>query len=140
MIAVAREKIAARSAGNARAVEVDLTATAIPPERYDLVCTLLALHHIEDVRALLRVFHEMVAPGGWLCVSDLDQEDGSFHGAGFTGHSGFSRGAFAAWLEEAGFGDVRITTVGSVEKMTASGMRAFPLFLAVARRDASGAP
>lgn len=135
MIAVAREKIAAGGATNARAIELDLTSGAPPmSERYDLVCTLLALHHIEDVPALLRTFHALVVPGGHVCVADLDAEDGSFHGAGFSGHAGFARSAISSWLEAAGFREVRISTVTEVEKETASGRRRFPLFLALARR------
>jgi 2-polyprenyl-3-methyl-5-hydroxy-6-metoxy-1,4-benzoquinol methylase len=134
MIAVAREKIAAAAVTNAEAVAVDLTESAPPPDRYDLLCTLLTLHHIADVPALLRTFHRMVVPGGLVCVADLDQEDGSFHGPGFDGHSGFPRERMAAWLEAAGFRDVRLSTVTAIDKQTAAGMRRFPLFLAIARR------
>jgi ubiquinone/menaquinone biosynthesis C-methylase UbiE len=134
MIAVAREKIAAAGASNATAIEADLTSSPAPSATYDLVCTLMTLHHIPDVPALLRTFHRLVAPGGYLCVSDLDKEDGSFHGAGFAGHSGFARSTVAAWLSEAGFSDVELSTVAEIDKETASGRRRFPLFLAVARR------
>jgi ubiquinone/menaquinone biosynthesis C-methylase UbiE len=134
MIAVAREKIAASGASNATAIEVDLTSAPAPGAAYDLVCTLLTLHHIPDVPAILRTFHRLLAPGGYLCVADLDKEDGSFHGAGFAGHSGFARDTLASWLSEAGFRDVEISTVGEIDRETAAGRRRFPLFLAVARR------
>ena len=133
MLAVAREKIATSGATNVAAVEVDLTSAPRPAARYDLVCTLLTLHHIQDVPALLRTFRQMIAPGGYLAVSDLDEEDGSFHGAGFTGHSGFARNTMAKWLSEAGFRDVELSTVTEIEKQTAAGKRRFPLFLAIAR-------
>ncbi|HET7752548.1 MAG TPA: class I SAM-dependent methyltransferase [Anaeromyxobacteraceae bacterium] len=134
MIAVAREKIAASGATNARAIVLDLTGAAPAAASYDLVCTLLTLHHIPDVPALLRTFHQLLVPGGYVCVSDLDEEDGSFHGAGFEGHSGFPRGTITSWLEAAGFSDVRISTVAEIDKETAAGRRRFPLFLAIARR------
>jgi ubiquinone/menaquinone biosynthesis C-methylase UbiE len=134
MIAVAREKIAATGVANVRAVEVDLTSAPVPEERYDLVCTLLTLHHIQDVPAVLRTFHELLVPGGYVCVSDLDEEDGSFHGPGFSGHSGFARDAISSWLEAAGFRDVRMSTVAEVERLTPEGPRRFPVFLAIARR------
>lgn len=134
MIAVAREKIAASGVTNARAIVLDLTDAAPAAASYDLVCTLLTLHHIPDVPALLRTFHQLLLPGGYVCVSDLDEEDGSFHGAGFEGHSGFARGTITSWLDAAGFSDVRISTVAEIDKETAAGRRRFPLFLAIARR------
>ena len=67
--------------------------------------------------------------------ADLDAEDGSFHGPGFTGHHGFRRQDVAAQLHAAGFRDAGITTVLEIEKQTAAGIRRFPVFLAIARRD-----
>jgi 2-polyprenyl-3-methyl-5-hydroxy-6-metoxy-1,4-benzoquinol methylase len=135
MTAVAREKIAASGARNVTAVLLDLTADAAPGERYDLVCTLLTLHHIADVGAVLRRFHELLVPGGVVCVSDLEEEDGSFHPPGAAAHRGFHPGALARQLEAAGFRDVRTERVTQIEKQTAGGLRSFPVFLAVARRD-----
>ncbi len=130
MLAVLREKIAATGASNMTPVLLDLLRDPAPSSRYDLVCTLLTLHHITDVDALLARFHALVAPGGTLCISDLDTEDGSFHGAGFDGHNGFDRTDLGQRLERAGFRDVSFTTPLSVER----GGRTYPLFLAVARR------
>lgn len=135
MTAVAREKIVALGAANVRAVELDLASAEPPADRYDLVCTLLTLHHVADTAALLRRFHDALRPGGIVCISDLDAEDGSFHGPGFTGHHGFRREDVAAQLRAAGFRDAGITTVLEIEKQTAAGVRRFPVFLAVARRD-----
>ncbi len=134
MLAVVREKLAARGASNASAVRLDLTADALPDDRYDLVCTLMTLHHIPDVDAFLQKVHGLVSPGGFVCISDLDAEDGAFHGPGFTGHNGFRRDDLAARLARAGFEDVRLETACEVVKDTASGRRTFPLFLATAVR------
>jgi 2-polyprenyl-3-methyl-5-hydroxy-6-metoxy-1,4-benzoquinol methylase len=134
MLAVAEEKIAATGVRNVTAAFLDLTAGPPPSVRYDLVCTLLTLHHVPDTDAILRAFHDLVAPGGVLCVSDLDAEDGSFHGHGFTGHHGFDRAELAARIERAGFRDVRLSTPAEIEKETAAGRRKFPLFLAIASR------
>ncbi len=93
------------------------------------------LHHVRDVDAILRAFHALLRPGGTLCVSDLDAEDGSFHGAGFEGHHGFRRDALAASLAAAGFRDARFETVFEIEKPGVAGARRYPVFLAMARRD-----
>jgi len=134
MLAVVREKVEASGASNVTAMHLDLAAGPPPPSRHDLVCTLLTLHHIADVDDVLRKFSALLVSGGTLCVSDLDAEDGAFHGKGFTGHDGFDRGDLAARLERAGFVGVRFSTVGAIGKDTEQGPRTFPLFLAVAQR------
>ncbi len=134
MLAVLREKIAATGARNMEPVQLDLLAGPMPDARYDLVCTLLTLHHIPDIDAILERLHAVLAPGGTVCISDLDAEDGSFHGPGADVHNGFDRGDLARRLERAGFREVRFTTPHAITKPTAAGDRTYPLFLAVGRR------
>ena len=134
MLAVADEKIVASGLRNAKTLLLDLTTAPPPQSRFDLVCTLMTLHHIPDTDAILRAFHELLSSGGALCVADLDREDGSFHGPGFTGHNGFVRSELRAKLEGSGFRDVRFETVCEISKATGTGTRAFPVFLATAVR------
>ena len=134
MTAVAREKIAAIGACDMAAVQLDLTTNSTFDERFDLVCTLLTLHHVKDVPSLLCRFHALVSPSGHLCVADFDEEDGSFHGDGFDGHNGFRRDQMKAWLTDAGFEDVALRTAFEMEKQTRTGLRSYPVFLAMARR------
>jgi 2-polyprenyl-3-methyl-5-hydroxy-6-metoxy-1,4-benzoquinol methylase len=134
MTAVAREKIAAIGANDVTAVQLDLTSDVTWTKRYDLVCTLLTLHHVKDVPALLRRFHALVAPFGYISIADLDEEDGSFHGDGFDGHHGFRRELVVSWLIEAGFRDVDLQTAFDIEKEGRVGLQRFPVFLATARR------
>jgi 2-polyprenyl-3-methyl-5-hydroxy-6-metoxy-1,4-benzoquinol methylase len=134
MLEVVEEKIARARAGNAAAVLLDLTRDPLPAVRFDLVCTLMTLHHVPDVAAILGAFHALLAPGGVVCISDLDAEDGSFHGPGFSGHRGFHRGDLAAKIREAGFGPVRFSTPCEVRKDVGGESRIFPVFLAVAER------
>jgi ubiquinone/menaquinone biosynthesis C-methylase UbiE len=130
MLAVAREKLRAHGPCNVDVVKLDLAADPLPAERYDVVCALLVLHHVADTEALLRKLHGVLEPGGHLCVSDLDTEDGSFHGPGFDGHAGFDRKALAAAMERAGFAEVRFETAFEIRKAG----RTYPAFLATARR------
>jgi hypothetical protein len=69
---------------------------------------------------------------GFLCIADLDSEDGSFHGEGFDGHLGFDRDKLGAMARKAGFDSVRFTTAYEMEKEAAGGTRTFPIFLMVA--------
>jgi 2-polyprenyl-3-methyl-5-hydroxy-6-metoxy-1,4-benzoquinol methylase len=68
---------------------LDLTAGEVPAERYDLVVMAMALHHVEDVPALLVRLSGLLVPGGWLVIADLAAEDGSFHAPMVVPHNGF---------------------------------------------------
>lgn len=113
---------------------LDLTTDPLPAERYELIYTLMTLHHVPDTTRLLRDFYTLLRPGGWLGIADLDQEDGSFHGAGFTGHCGFDREALRAQLFSVGFNHVDFSTSYLMKKATDQGLREYSLFLAVATR------
>lgn len=132
MLAVARAKIAAAGDANMKAVRLDLLTDPTPARRFDIVYSLMTLHHIGDTGRILRRFHDVLARSGVLCVADLDREDGSFHGAGFDGHNGFDRDALAAKACLAGFADVRFTTAYEMHKQAAGAPRTFPIFLMVA--------
>ncbi|TCS74080.1 methyltransferase family protein [Sulfuritortus calidifontis] len=136
MLEVLREKIAAQNVTNMTVRQADLTAEPLPEERYDLIYSAMTLHHIPDTAKILRVFHALLNPGGYLCIADLDQEDGSFHGPEIEVHHGFDRANLAAQAEQAGFADIQFDTVFEIVKETGAGSRAYPVFLLTARRAA----
>jgi ubiquinone/menaquinone biosynthesis C-methylase UbiE len=131
MLAVLRAKIAAAGALNMTPVRLDLLAEPVPEARHDLVCSLMTLHHVPDTQGILGHFREVLAPGGWVALADLETEDGTFHGPEADVHRGFDREALRAQLTQAGFHDIHLETVCEVEKNS----RLYPVFLAVARRD-----
>jgi len=140
MLEVLREKIAALGVSNMAARLADLASQPLPDEKYDLIYTSMVLHHIPDTAAILAAFHALLSPGGWLCVADLDQEDGSFHGVGVEVHHGFAHGPLQQLAEAAGFAEVRFSTVFEIIKDTPEGgKRGYPVFLMVARKRATGA-
>lgn len=134
MLTVLEEKIGAAGLTHLHPLALDLTTDPLPAARYDLIYILITLHHVPDTLRLLRDFYTLLRPGGWLGIADLDQEDGSFHGTGFTGHCGFDREALRAQLFSAGFNDVDFSTGYLMKKATDQGLRDYPLFLAVATR------
>jgi len=134
MLAVAAGKIAAANDARMRAVKLDLIADPLPPDRFDVVYSLMTLHHIPDTNAILRRFHAALAEPGYLCIADLDTEDGSFHGAGFDGHLGFDRAVLAAKAREAGFATVDFWTAHEMIKTVDGAPRRYPVFLMVARK------
>ena len=130
MLEVAAEKIATAKATDMRVLDLDLVRDPVPAERYDLIFSLMTLHHVPDVPRVLAAFHDMLNAGGWLCIADLDAEDGSFHGEGVDVHHGFERGALQTALMNAQFTKPRIDDCFEVDK----GDRRYPIFLASARK------
>ena len=74
MLAVLQEKIIAAGLSHLHPLALDLMTDPPPAERYDLIYTLMTLHHVTDTHRLLKVFHGLLRPGGWLGIADLDQE------------------------------------------------------------------
>ena len=111
MLAVLREKIAASQVQNMTPRSLDLTIDPLPTERYQLIYTLMTLHHIPDTVRMLRAFYALLDTPGYLWVADLDTEDGTFHEDEFHGHLGFDRAALSAQAREAGFQSIAFSTV-----------------------------
>ena len=136
MIGVLEEKIQATGIGNIAALRLDLAADPLPEGPFHLVFLQMALHHIPDVDGFFRTARGLLHPGGWLCVADLDTEDGSFHGKGTDGvHMGFDRTDLVHHVESAGFQALDIATVFEIRKEVEGHERIYPIFLLVARRD-----
>lgn len=133
MIAEANRKIHDAGLENVRAVHFDL-AVDPPPAGvpFDLVLSLLLLHHVEDTRAALVGMRRLLAPGGQVAAIDLDTEDGSFHSpdAESVHHHGFDREGLAELARHVGFTNVR---VGDGHPIDDEG-RTYPMFLLTARR------
>lgn len=80
---------------------LELSTDPPPDERYDLILTLMALHHIPHLPPVLEGFSTLLNDGGRVCIIDLEAEGGSFHKPGFEGHNGFVRAKLASWLAAA---------------------------------------
>lgn len=126
------EKVAAGGLPtDARVWDLDLATDPPPDERFDLVVTVMTLHHVPELAPVLDGFATVLEDDGHLCVVDLEEEGGEFHRGhdDFHGHDGFSHQDLADRLQAAGFVDIRFEPCGEVDKDG----QTFPLFLAVAR-------
>lgn len=112
-------------------IEADLEATDITGQ-YDGVISSMTLHHIRDIDALFRKFFDLVRPGGFIALADLDREDGSFHTQD-TGvhHFGFDRDHLASVAADAGFSQVQVVTASTIMKPQGE----YPVFLLTAVRE-----
>jgi len=134
MLEVVNEKIAAQGVANMTTLQLDLMVDPPPAQRFDLIVTAMTLHHVPDTDQILRIFHDLLQPGGTLCVADLDQEDGSFHGIEVDVHHGFDQADLSRRATKAGFADILFQTVFSITKEGEAGTRDYPVFLMTARR------
>jgi 2-polyprenyl-3-methyl-5-hydroxy-6-metoxy-1,4-benzoquinol methylase len=112
---------------------LDLSQAAITAD-YDLIVSLLAFHHVEDIDSTLAALASRVKPAGWIALSDLDVEDGSFHAPEVVPHNGIDRAPLAAALREKGFTVVFDAIVHTNEKMVGGKKREYPVFLLIARK------
>ncbi len=133
MLSVLDSKIAEQGFTNVRTMLLDLDTDEPPGTGFDLVVTSMVMHHMPDVPKVLRVFHQMLRPGGLVAIADLDTEDGTFHPDN-TGihHLGFDRKVMQRMLETSGFCEMKITTAHVMNKEVEGKPREYPIFLAVA--------
>jgi ubiquinone/menaquinone biosynthesis C-methylase UbiE len=47
--------------------------------KFDVIYTLMTLHHVADIEKFIGDFAKMLLPGGMLIIADLEKEDGDFH-------------------------------------------------------------
>lgn len=102
-------------------------------EKFDMIMSAMAMHHVEDTNQLMQTFARHLKPGGLVALADLDQEDGSFHPEGTQGvyHSGFDQTQLQSIMESNGFDDVQFQIAHKVEKNDT----AYPVFLVTAKKS-----
>jgi 2-polyprenyl-3-methyl-5-hydroxy-6-metoxy-1,4-benzoquinol methylase len=130
MVEQLNAKAARSGRGTVRAVRLDLEQGELPHGRYHLITSSMTMHHIPEVVPLLGSLRALLHPGGYLAISDLEAEDGSFHGDSLgVFHNGFGHDRFAELLRQAGFSNITVSTVAEVTKEE----RSYPVFLATAQ-------
>jgi ubiquinone/menaquinone biosynthesis C-methylase UbiE len=131
MLDILKAKIEKRHIQNVRTRYLDPERGDVLEGHYDLVVSSMTLHHVQEIGPLLERLYKIVAPGGCLCIADLDLSEGQFHGDN-TGvfHFGFDREILRHAFAEAGLEDVRTRTAAQVLKPARDGeLRAFTVFL-----------
>ena len=92
-------------------------------EDLDVISMFNLLHHLpaDGVRGLLSAARRALRPGGWIVIGETRRADpgeaqsldGAMSGLVYFVSSGtrnYSRAELAAWLEQAGFRDVRVSS------------------------------
>jgi tRNA (cmo5U34)-methyltransferase len=96
MVNVMKEKVAVSGFKSLKPVLFDLEHQDFKAHKFDIIFNQMVLHHVNDVKAILKKFYSLLSPGGFLAIADLYSEDGSFHGIEANVHCGFDVKALPA--------------------------------------------
>lgn len=130
MLEELRTKIRSLGVNNVTPLLISPDRWSLPTSAYDLVFSSMVLHHIEDTEGLIRNIHQVLKPGGFVALADLEREDGTFHDdpAGIM-HHGFDPQALSGLLKGLGFTGLQARTIHTVCKQSDDGERSYPVFL-----------
>lgn len=133
MIRQADEKIRTSGVENLKTMVFDLEHSELNNTKFDFIFTQMVLHHVSDVDTILNQFSRLLNHGGYIAIADLYEEDGSFHGEGFTGHKGFSPDKLSSILEGLKFNDILHKKCFVINRKTEEGIvKNFDVFLLTA--------
>jgi 2-polyprenyl-3-methyl-5-hydroxy-6-metoxy-1,4-benzoquinol methylase len=136
MIEVLQNKVKTNRLQNVHARLMDLEQAAEVDDKFHLIVSSMALHHIHEPSALVKRLYDLLVPEGYLAIADLDKENGSFHkdGAGVF-HSGFERAYLRGLYENAGLPEIRDITAATVTRNSeGKGRREFTVFLIIGKK------
>ncbi|MFH1397241.1 MAG: class I SAM-dependent methyltransferase [Candidatus Omnitrophota bacterium] len=136
MLEVFGRKVQSKQVDNIKTLHRDLAKGDTITGRYHVIISSMTLHHVKDTPDLLKQFHRVLYPGGYIAIADLDEEGGRFHGNNDgVFHFGFDREKLCRLLVRVGFTDVSFTTATQMNKPDAQGQdRVFSVFLIIGRK------
>jgi predicted TPR repeat methyltransferase len=131
MLNVLNDKIRRQKLTNVSTRHLDIEAGEGLHDRFNLIVSSMTLHHIQQPEILIKQLSENLHASGYLCIADLDPDDGSFHGDNQgVFHSGFERSHVKDIFEKAGFQHIRdITAAKVIRDVEEGGSREFSVFL-----------
>jgi len=101
--------------------------------KYSAITSLLALHHIEDLKNVLNNLVKHIEKDGYIVLSDLDIEDGSFHYPENVPHNGIDRNIILNCLNNSNYELICNETVYVQKKTVNDKQVEFPIFLIIGR-------
>jgi tRNA (cmo5U34)-methyltransferase len=130
MIKVMNDKIQNRHVAHLKPLFFDLEKAEYRSKTFDFIYTQMALHHVGDVKSVLKKFYQMLNTGSSIAIADLYSEDGTFHDSDFKGHLGFDIEKLSQVLTNVGFKDISHENCFLMKKVTQTDeLKEFPIFL-----------
>ena len=137
MIQVLKEKIEKTGIKNFNPVQIDFLENDLSTTDFDVIYSLMTLHHVLDVENIAKGFNSKIQPGGYLCIADLVEEDGTFHSEypDFDGHNGFDKEKLSKTLSDNGFKVEYYKICLDIVKEFEGNTKNYPLFLMICRKN-----
>lgn len=126
------KKAQERDLSNITAIKHNILDEDLPKD-FDLIVTSMSLHHIENAQMFIQKSFDSLKNGGYLCINDLDKEEGTFHkrhnNVGVY-HFGFSKDELIEICTNIGFSDFDFEIVYIYKRDEGD----FPIFNFIARK------
>lgn len=136
MLEVLQEKIRDRGITNMELHCGEIFDLPLAEEQFDIIYSLMALHHVPAISPLLLHFQRLLKKGGRLCIGDLEPEDGLFHETDIEVHHGFDIQELSRLVEECGFAVTAADRMYLLRKTDRNGrLRDYPLFFLAAGKN-----
>lgn len=136
MVKIMNKKIEDTKVKNMAVLNFDLEHFDYEDGKFDLIFTQMVLHHIYDIENIIKRFSKLLNHGGYIAISDLYSEDGSFHGEGFDGHKGFDPDKLAVLLRKNKFSEISHSNCYTMDrKISETESRPFDIFLLTGKKD-----
>jgi 2-polyprenyl-3-methyl-5-hydroxy-6-metoxy-1,4-benzoquinol methylase len=134
MINVLKDKIKKSNITNFKPLQIDVLEDNINIGAFNVIYTLMTLHHISNLNKILSIFNSLLKTNGYLCIADLVKEDGSFHYEypDFDGHNGFDKNELSELLTANGFKVEYYNSVLEIKKESEN--KTYPLFLMICKK------
>jgi len=136
MLDQVKNKIEEKACKNCDTILLDHDKPFDTSKKYDCIFNLMILHHIDNVEDIIKNWSEALNKGGYLCIADLEEEDGSFHGKEFSGHKGFSKGKLTEIFKKNNFDLITISQPHITKKQKSDGeIVEYPIFLVICKKN-----
>lgn len=130
MLKVLNEKIESQNITNITTEHLDIEQGDVLKGTYDLIVCSMTLHHVKGIEPLIKQFYNIIAPRGYLCIADLDPDQGLFHGNNEgVFHFGFERDKMRSMFKEMGLDKIEFRTAAEIVRFIPGGVRPFTIFL-----------
>ena len=136
MIDILNSKIDTYKVNNMFPYLLDITNKNSLNMKFDVIYNSMVMHHIQDTEGIIKDFYQMLNKDGYLCIVDLDEEDGSFHQkySDFDGHNGFNQKELKRILAKVGFEKIQSKTFYYDYKVIDDKKISYSLFLMKAKK------
>ena len=115
-----------------------LVGHAIAPSSVDWVISNMALHHVEDIPALIGELRRLIKPGGRVTIGELETESGTFHAPDVVPHNGFDPLELSRFFSKGGFTPNKTHTFLTIPRKDNDGVtRTYSAFILDAMRSST---